>query len=210
MKEKIIKVSSYYGGDFQNVFVDQESNILVIMFPGSGYINAKPLLYYSNKIALELGFDTLCLNYGFQVFNKDFNLDNDKEIEILVQESEKIIRNCLNKEYKELIFIGKSLGTIVQSKLSKRFKEYKQVHVYLTPVDKTLKNSIKHSCLAISGTKDKKINSSNIKKLEENEEVQLLKINGVGHSLEGSDVIQNIKILAELMRTIKEFLIKSI
>ena len=37
---------------------------LAVFFPGIGYHTDKPLLYYSRKIAVELGYQTVEVKYG--------------------------------------------------------------------------------------------------------------------------------------------------
>lgn len=37
---------------------------LAVFFPGTGYHKDKPLFYYSRKIAVKQGFETLCILYG--------------------------------------------------------------------------------------------------------------------------------------------------
>ena len=36
---------------------------LAVFFPGIGYHNDKPLLYYSRKLAAELGFEVIEITY---------------------------------------------------------------------------------------------------------------------------------------------------
>ena len=68
-------------------------------------------MYYSQQIALELGLDVLCVDCGFETSHKDFDIDT--ELDIVVSESTQVLRKCLEKNYKKVIFVGKSLGTII-------------------------------------------------------------------------------------------------
>ena len=36
---------------------------LAVFFPGIGYTNDKPLLYYSRKLAEERGYEVICMEY---------------------------------------------------------------------------------------------------------------------------------------------------
>lgn len=207
MKERKLFLNSHWG-TLENLFFDQNSDILTIILPGIGYINESPLMYYSRKIALELGLDVLCVNYGFQLSHADFNIDS--ELNIVIQESEKVIAKCLSKTYRMIIFIGKSMGTIIQNHLSNQLLDYKQVHIYLTPVNKTLENIINYPCLTITGTDDAMINNFSRSALENNSNIELIQIDGANHSLECLDVLKSIEILSSAMKTLRKFIIKQI
>lgn len=206
MNEKNIQLDSHWNVTLENKCIDQNSDILAIILPGEGYTNEKPLMYYSYKIALELGLDVLCVDYGFQIAHKDFDINS--EFDIVAKESEQILKKCLSKRYKKVIFIGKSLGTIIQSRLSKELIAYEQIHVYLTPVDKTFENMVNYPCLAIIGTNDGKINSLNMSMLENSKSIQLVKITDANHRLEHSDALKSIEMLNTTMITLRKFLTK--
>lgn len=206
MHEIDVQLESHWGVTFENRLIEQNSDILTIILPGQNYSNEKPLMYYSAKVALNLGLDVICIDYGFQISHKDFDLDT--EFEIVIRESEHILKKCLSKKYKKIIFIGKSLGTIIQNSLSEKFTEYEQVHVYLTPVDKTFENMLKCPCLIITGTEDRKINSLNMRTMEKRANTELIKIVGGDHRLEKLDVLNSIKMLITTMTALKEFMLK--
>lgn len=206
MDEKIVQLESYWGGDLIYKCTHQNSNILTVILPGNGYTNAKPLMYYSQKIALELGVDVLCIDYGFQILHKDFDVDT--ELDILVRESAQVLKEYLNKKYKRIIFIGKSLGTIIQNKLSKELIDYEQVHVYLTPVDKTFEDMINYPCLVITGSEDTKINNLSKSVIEKSRNIELVKIDGANHRLECEDALKSIEMLNTTMRLLRKFIIK--
>ncbi|KEI04421.1 hypothetical protein [Clostridium botulinum] len=206
MNEKNIQLNSHWNVTLKNRYINQNSNVLTIILPGEGYVNEKPLMYYSYRIALELGLDILCIDYGFQISREGFDIDT--EFDIVARESQQILKKCCNKNYKKIIFIGKSLGTIIQSKLSKELSDYEQIHIYLTPVDKTFENVVDYLCLVITGTEDRKISTSIISVIENNKNIELVKIDSANHSLECSDALKSIEILNTVMKTLKKFINK--
>ena len=208
MEEKVIKLKSYYGVVLQNEYYDQNSNILTVILPGQGYMNYVPLMHYSYKTALELGLDVLCINYGFQICDKDFEIAT--ELDIIIEESLQILKKCLIKEYKKIILIGKSLGTIVGNKLSEKLSNIQQIHVYLTPVDVTFEYILNTPCLIITGTKDKKVNKNIINKVVENKNYELIEIDGGNHSLENFDTLKSIEMLKLVMLKLREFIINQL
>ena len=42
---------------------DMSDKKLAVFFPGIGYTNDKPLLYYSRKLAEERGYEVICTEY---------------------------------------------------------------------------------------------------------------------------------------------------
>ena len=206
MNEKIVKLESYWEVVLENRYMEQNSDILTVILSGENYTNAKPLMYYSHKIALELGLDVLYIDYGFQISHKDFDINT--ELDIVVRESEQVLKKCLSKNYKKIFFIGKSLGTIIQSKLSKELIDYEQVHVYLTPVNETFENIVNYPCLVITGTEDRKINSLNMSTIENSKNIELVKIYGGNHRLECLDVSKSIEMLNTTMVKLKKFIIE--
>ncbi|AHF06000.1 alpha/beta hydrolase [Desulfitobacterium metallireducens] len=206
MNQKIVQLQSHWRVTLDNKWIEQNSNILSVILPGENYTNEKPLMYYSRKIALELGLDVLSVDYGFQISHEDFEANTG--IDIIVKESEQILKECLNKNYKKIIFIGKSLGTIIQSKLSKEFVDYKQVHAYLTPVDETFRTMMNYPCLIITGTEDSKMNNLTMSALKNSKNIELVKVDGGNHRLECSDSLKSIEMLSTAMGILKKFMIK--
>jgi hypothetical protein len=206
MNEKNIQMKSYWNVSWENKYIEQNSEILGIILPGQNYTNENPLMYYSDKIALEAGLDVLCIDYGFQISHKDFNVET--EFDILVREVEQIAKDCVNKKYKKIVFIGKSMGTIIQNRLSKIFIDFEQLHIYLTPVDKTFEYMVNYPCLVITGTDDRKINNLNMSIIKNSKNIELIKIDGGNHRLECLEVSKSIEMLETTMASLKSFIIK--
>lgn len=133
--------------------------------PGIGYTLDRPLLDYSKKLALELGYDVLSLEYGFQIARK--NLLVEKELKHLIDESICIFKSALKGNYTKIVFISKSIGTIVHTLLCDEISGYEVKHIYLTPIDNTLKVGIKEKSLVITGTDDSLINKESIEEIKE-------------------------------------------
>lgn len=160
------------------------------------------------KLALELKYDVLPIEYGFQVARKEFN--KEKDFTILLQESVKQFNLAVNKTYIEIIFIGKSLGTIIQNFLNHEVKEFRVKNIYLTPVNKTYEVGMAENSLVISGTNDPLINKEtriNIRKLDG---VKFIDIEGGDHSLNiKDDIIKSIENLKKVIKLEKEYLINN-
>lgn len=202
------EIESYFGVTLESNIIKQDSNTLVVLLPGIGYILDRPLMDYSKKLALELKYDVLPIEYGFQVARKEFN--KEKDFTILLQESVKQFNLAVNKTYIEIIFIGKSLGTIIQNFLNHEVKEFRVKNIYLTPVNKTYEVGMAENSLVISGTNDPLINKEtriNIRKLDG---VKFIDIEGGDHSLNiKDDIIKSIENLKKVIKLEKEYLINN-
>lgn len=208
MKKEFIELKSSWGVTLKNEYINQNSGILTVILPGLGYINYAPLMHYSYKIALELGFDVLSIEYGFQASRNNFEMH--KDLEKVIAECVQVLKKSLHKKYRKIVFVGKSLGTVIQNMLSKEFISYDQAHVYLTPIDKTVENLTAFPCLVVTGTKDTKIDNDSIIKMEENKNFELLKIEEGNHSLECVDTLKSINMLNITITEVKEFIIRNL
>lgn len=201
--EKII--DSYWGVKLESKIISQKSTVLVVLLPGIGYTLDRPLLDYSKKLALELGYDVLPVEYGFQVKRKVLN--PKEEFPYLKKESMDIFKLALNDNYKKIVFISKSIGTIVHTLLSNEVKNCEIKNIYLTPVNQTMKVGIKENSLVISGTSDPLISKETIEEIRKISGVKLIEVKNGDHSLnvEGN-VIKSIEVIHKVIEAEKEYL----
>ena len=101
---------------------------LAVFFPGIGYHNDKPLLYYSQKLAKEFGFECIKVNYNGFASGIKSNKEKMKEaLEIAYSQTEPLLAAVDWSKYSDIIFISKSIGTAVAA----QYAEFKmQKHLY--------------------------------------------------------------------------------
>ena len=196
----------------KNKLICNESDTLVIILPGLGYTLDKALLDYSKQLILDFKFDCLGIEYGFQVSRESFNRQDENDIRELLLETLDIIFSALELrrgKYKRIILIGKSLGTVLQSRIDKEIKENYDIHIkniYLTPINATFKEKLDKEGLIITGTKDTLISSENLEKIK-SEGLRVLGIEDAGHSLcIKGNVLRSIKALEIIIENIKDYL----
>ncbi|CDM70174.1 hypothetical protein CM240_3057 [Clostridium bornimense] len=209
MNKEIIKVSSFWGEELENLLISQNSDILTIILPGMGYTKDKPLLNFASKLSITRGYDVFFIEYGFQVVNKSLNINNNDEVSYLLKETIESIQCVLKKTYKKIIFIGKSIGTVIATKISDKFNEFDQIHILLTPVDATYINKVKYKTLVITGTEDPMINKIYIDKMMEDKNIRLVTIERGNHSLECSNVFMSIDMIKQAIQEVDNFLINN-
>lgn len=195
----------------KNKLICNESNTLAIILPGLGYTLDKALLDYYKQLILDFN-DCLGIEYGFQVSREAFDRQDENDIRELLLETLDIIFSALELrrgKYKRIILIGKSLGTVLQSRIDKEIKENYDIHIkniYLTPINETFKEKLDKEGLIITGTKDTLISSENLEKIK-SEGLRVLEIEDAGHSLcIKGNVLRSIKALEIIIENIKDYL----
>ena len=101
-------------------------NKLAVIFPGIGYSADKPLLHYSRRLAEKHGYEVIILPYsGFPRKVKGDRKKMEECFHIAVRQSRKMLSDVNFPEYDDILFIGKSIGTVAvrPSPLRARLRE---------------------------------------------------------------------------------------
>lgn len=205
--EKYIETPSSWGTT-RNTYITMGSGRLAVILPGLRYTNMAPLLYYSMNIAVESGYDTLAVEYGFQRGGGEFVPDTES-LERLAKEAKGTIDICLEKKrYSEILFIGKSLGTLVQTYLKNEYAAYPQRHVFLTPLPECIDVIKQRECMVVIGTKDRVFKKEHIDGITGLENVTLITVDGADHSMEKGDYKEDLKTLFEVCGNVYAFINK--
>lgn len=198
-------VKSYWGMNLKPLVIGKGSDTLAVILPGIGYTLDRVTLEYSSKLALELGFDVLKIEYGFQVGRGEFH--PDVEFNIIAEESFKLLKSTLRNKYRNIVFIGKSIGTCVQNVLNKNVKGYNITNVYISPINKTVQMGIEKNSLVFTGSSDPLLSKENLQKIEEINGTRLINIDNANHALniEG-DAIKSLEVQLSVIEFMKEYL----
>lgn len=198
-------VKSYWGMNLKPLVIGKGSDTLAVILPGIGYTLDRVTLEYSSKLALELGFDVLKIEYGFQVGRGEFH--PDVEFNIIAEESFKLLKSTLRSKYRNIVFIGKSIGTCVQNVLNKNVKGYNITNIYISPINKTVQMGIEKNSLVFTGSSDPLLSKENLQKIEEINGVKLINIDNANHALniEG-DAIKSLEVQLSVIEFMKEYL----
>ncbi|WP_338596270.1 alpha/beta hydrolase [Clostridium baratii] len=202
-------VNSHWGVELIPILIKQDSDTLAVILPGIGYTIDRVTLEYSSELSLKLGFDLLKVEYGFQVARKEFNVE--KEFDIIVEETLEIVQNALNESYKNIVIIGKSIGTCVQNLLNDRIEGYNIENIYISPINKTVEMGIKENSLVITGTKDPLLSKENLEKIKDISGADLVTIKDGNHALNiEKDPIKSLRSQTEVIEFMEGFLYKKI
>jgi len=184
---------------------------IAIYFPGIGYTADKPLLYYGRKAAYEAGFHEY-RNVTYIYTRKDNLRGNDEKMkevyESLFPQAESQLTDIDWNAYDDVLFVSKSIGTIVAASYAKQY-ELKQVsHILYTPLARTFDYTLKEA-IGFIGTADPWSNVDEIIKLSEKAGIPLNIYDNCNHSLECDDTFRNLEVLRDVMEKTFSFCRKS-
>ncbi len=192
-------------------YINNNSKNICIMLSGGSYTYEKPLLYYATMAMIEKHFDIVHVNY---TYGPEYFKNMPEQIRsIITEDVSDVLQEVFEKKsYDDIIFIGKSLGTIPMAfnfVLNDTYKNAK--FIFLTPLLKlngfieNLRKS-KQSSLIVIGTNDPHYLQEPLPTLNTN--ISLLEIPNANHSLElePTNTIDSIKMMEIIMKTMHTFI----
>jgi len=209
---------------------------LAVVFPGVGYHVDKPLLYYSRKLARELGYEVVDVPYKNLPISSSIKGDAGKMravFEDALRQAGEILTDVDFASYDRIVFIGKSVGTVVAGayarqvsvRLSAEGIDWAPDMLLYTPVEATfqflgenkgnnltgldfdsMRESSSGSGIVFHGTNDGWVETSVVKNGCDRLKLPLHIIENANHSLETGNAMADILYLHEVMRLTREFL----
>lgn len=179
---------------------------IAVYFPGIGYHCDKPLLYYSRSIAYKSGYkDSRTVNYTYKAGNIRGNEAKMKEAyEILFSQAETELADMVWSDYDDVLFISKSIGTIIAGAYAKKYDLKCAKHILYTPLAQTYLFAPEHA-IGFIGTADPWSDTSEVIRLSEANHIPLTVYDDCNHSLECDDTLKNIEILKDVMQKTMDF-----
>ncbi|WP_053984494.1 alpha/beta hydrolase [Niameybacter massiliensis] len=200
-------LKSHWGIDLNSRFVNKNSDTLCVILPGIAYYLDRSYLDYSKQLSCELGFDTLEVEYGFQTAKAAFSVPD--EFDIIVKETIQVVESKLEKEYKKIVIIGKSIGTCVQIALNKHLEGKDITNIYISPIDKTVGLGITENAFVITSSSDPLLSNENFESLKTIAGITLTNVEGANHALDlENNVLGTIDALKTYIQDARTFLTK--
>ena len=181
------------------------SDKIACLFPGIGYTCDKPLLYYSWKMLKGMGWEVVPVPYSG--FPEKVKGDPEKmrlSAEMALEQAEEILRGIAWDRYDEILFVGKSVGTVVCGAYAERHGISCR-KVLFTPVEATFSFPL-GDAIAFHGTSDPWADTGVIRACCEKQGIPLYETEGANHSLETGDVDKDIRELRKVMKAVREFI----
>ena len=178
---------------------------IACLFPGIGYTCDKPLLYYSWKLLKALGWEIVPVRYsGFPSGAKG---DPEKMREcarMALEQAEENLRGIAWDKYGEILFVGKSVGTVACAAYAKRHGLPCR-QILFTPVEETFRYAGRDA-IVFHGTADPWADTETIEECCNRMDLPLYEAEGANHSLETGDVDADIEELRTVMKVVRGFL----
>lgn len=177
---------------------------IACLYPGIGYTCDKPLLYYSWKLLKGMGWEIVPVPYSG--FPDKVKGDPEKMklcAQMALEQAEDILSGINWKEYGEILFIGKSVGTAICGAYAARHGISCR-YILFTPVEAAFDCSYGEA-IAFHGTADPWADTKMIRECCKRQGILLYETEGANHSLETGDVEKDIKEIRKVIKTVREF-----
>lgn len=168
--------------------IETGSKTVCFMFSGSGYNYDKPLFYYSTMVMLENNYDVVHIHYSYEGGWPENPVEEMSNR--MMEDIQPVITEVLHTNpYSEIIFLGKSLGTIPIAIHLMQLEEYVDATmILLTPLlmfDSIFESILKskHEGLLVIGDKDPIFNSTQMEQLK-NSNIKIEIIRNANHALD--------------------------
>ena len=208
--------------------MEKELHKLAVIFPGIGYTADKPLLYFGRRIAVEYGYEIRIMDYkGFPPKVKGDRNRMEESFFIALRQAEEMLAGVDFAEYDDVVFIGKSIGTIVAAKIAadaaaavsegnpdaaagtapESPAKARIRQVLYTPLEDTFRFPIGEA-IAFTGDDDPWVGKENsrISALCKERGIPCRLVPHANHSLESKDVFADMKELRKVMKETETFL----
>ena len=177
---------------------------IACLFPGIGYTCDKPLLYYSGKLLKSLGWEIVLVPYSGFPSGVKGNAEKMRQCaQTALEQAERILREIDWSEYGEILFVGKSVGTVVCAAYAERHC-LKCRQVVFTPVEDTFRFAGRDS-IAFHGTADPWADTETVEEACGKLGIPLYETAGANHSLETGDVEADLRELRKVMKTVRKY-----
>ena len=182
---------------------------LAVIFPGIGYTCDKPLLYYAQDLAVQNGYECIKIMYAQPGETRiKGNLEKMEEaFRILYARAQECLSEIDWKQYEEIVFISKSIGTVIASAYARELQGIAVRHVLYTPLEHTFQFQPQNA-IGFIGTADSWSVPAEVIKLAAQQSIPMHVYDNANHSLEKGDVMANLYVLKDVMKETGTFLQK--
>ncbi len=187
---------------------------LAVILPGLNYTCDMPLLFYPAKLLMEMGADVLQVHsdYTTSIFQ---TASRQNQAAWLATDAQAALRAGRQQdEYRQLVLIGKSIGTLALANLAVSDLDLPALAIWLTPLlaQEWLVAAAASSELPglfVASKTDPTFDAHGLEKIQKQATAEALLFEGANHSLEISgDVLQSLEIMRQVLQGLRAFLDK--
>ena len=182
---------------------------LAVICPGIGYTEDKPLLYHSRRIAESHGYEILTIRYsGLPKKVRGDRKKMEKSYQLALEQTEVALAEIRTEDYEDILFIGKSIGTVVAAAAAVKLdKAAKTRFLLFTPLEQTFSFHI-HDAIVFTGDNDPWVGGKDtrIPELCKEKKLPYYLIPGGNHSLETNEPMKDLIQLLGIMETAEKYI----
>jgi predicted alpha/beta-hydrolase family hydrolase len=203
MKLENVMVPSFWKTEMRQKYyqLQEDNRKLVVLFPGKNYPCDKPILHFAGASAIQSGYDLMVLEYGYQAARTDLDIH---DLQRVIEESHESVQRIISK-YNEVVFISKSIGTIVAGEVHGKL-DIPIKHLFLTPIKDTIHYINRFKGLVVYGSKDEVFNHELANQIKLDKGTEVIEILNANHSLEADHAPESVEILSKLVGIYMNFL----
>ncbi|MBO5293105.1 MAG: hypothetical protein J6B10_07995 [Lachnospiraceae bacterium] len=192
---------------------EKKKRILIVTFPGFGYLQGRPLFYFAKKLAVQLGCDVLDIEYREISEEGSVRERAEKSLAGAAEDARAQIGQALRdaerkgQKYEHIFCISKSFGTLVAGSVWEELRASCPVcQMFLTPLPETYTMFARgKACIMASGTADPFMTKEGLRLMETDEKVELMVFPGANHSLENpEDTCESVRNLERIVMRYEE------
>ena len=177
---------------------------IACLFPGIGYTCDKPLLYYSWKLLKGMGWEIIPVSYSGFPSGVKGNAEKMEQCAVMaLDQAETLLRDIDWSEYTQILFVGKSIGTVICAAYAHRHSLPCR-QILFTPVETTFRFA-SPDAIAFHGTADPWADTIIIEQSYKKLGIPLYETENANHSLETGDVGKDIKEMRKIMKIVREY-----
>lgn len=181
------------------------SKKIAVFFPGRKYSVDCPLLYFADFVCKLKGYERAFLHYA-----RHREEINTSSIEADIQNTKAYVTATIQAkeldQYDEVVFVSKSLGTVLAGYIREALGLKNVRNIYLTPLTETLPYIEKENSIVVAGTNDSFLPKDQLKAFCQEKQVKLYQMEGLGHSLETDKIDTSLTVISNVSKIIEEFL----
>ena len=181
---------------------------IAVFFPGIGYHCDKPLLYYSQALAREAGYQEIVrLRYTCSIDGLRGNPEKMRQTGLtLFSQAEDALREISWADCDGILFVSKSVGTAIAAAYAEKYGLFCR-NVFYTPVALTFGEHPRNG-IAFAGTRDPWVETDTVAAGCRAAGIPLTVIQDANHSLETDSPMRNLDILRNVMERTRQYLLE--
>lgn len=181
---------------------------IAIVFPGVGYNKDRPLLYYTGKLAKQCGYELVHLDFSGLNWSKEALKDREfliRIVDVCIQKTEAGLERFGDISGDELVFISKSIGTVVANAYAERkFLQAKQICYSPLPMIREFVRE--EGAILFCGDADPYAKFEDLEEIAKEKRLEIHTIHGGNHSLETGDLETDLDNMKDILKCVKKML----